>query len=428
MPPVGPLQRYGAGLSCGNKPYTDRYIIPCMKNFTTAELEEITALLTRAYRLAARGHSRRRPPERIENFRWAVGHYVHDIHKHYKPAARPYAWPAVVIGLRDVLALLVEHYEDLPQEQRQALPAASQVPESPELPALRAQIEALKEMLAYTQAEQARLTAENEALQRKIQAGRRAEARKPTGTTTLEIPGTQIQVTGGVSLGVLHLIGSEGAGRSWRIIQQLMDDGLTRNENTVRNSIKTLIDSELIQDFKDTKTNEPITWATTAGGARRLIMLTKQGRSWYQQAYGQPPAESELLVMSKKHKSVLHGVAILETRDHLRAQGYEVDADPAPVLKGDDPQGVRTEPDLVATIDGRQWAVEVQREVNERLLDKWLKSLELMGALALVLVSESDRGRQQRILDRAHFKGEVRLISIEAMDKGDWQWSFIQGE
>jgi hypothetical protein len=402
-----------------------------MKNFTTVELNEITALLTRAYRLAARGHSRRRPPERIENFRWAVGHYVHDIHLHYKPSARPYAWPAVVIGLRDVLALLVEHYEDPPEHRAADLPEAVTMPDpadSPELPALRAQVAALQELLAYTQAEQERLKGENADLQRKIQAGRRADSRKPSGATTLEIPGTQIQVAGVVSQAVLHLMGSEGAGRSWRIIQQLMDDGLTRNENSVRNAIKALIDNELLMDFKDTKTNEPITWSTTAGGARRLVMLTKQGKAWYQQAYGQPPADSELLLMAKKHKSVLHGVAILETRDHLQAQGYEVDADPTPVLAGDNPQGIRTEPDLVAAIDGRPWAVEVQREVNERLLDKWLKSLDLMGALVLVLVNENDRIRQRHILDKAHFKGEIRLISIEAMDKGAWQWSFIHGE
>ncbi len=404
-----------------------------MDKITTAQLEEVTQLLTRAYRLVARGHSRRRPPERIENFRWTASHYVHAIHQHYKPSARAYAWPTVFMGLRDVLALLVEHYEDPPERPGPDLPVVP-LPVPPlavdraEVQALQARVVALQEELAGSRAELERLTAENEALQRKIQAGRRAEARKPTGATTLEIPGTQIQVAGGVSQAVLHLMGSEGAGRSWRIIQQLMDDGLTRNENTVRNVFKALIDDELIKDFKDTKTNEPITWSTTVGGARRLVMLTKQGRAWYEQAYGRPPVESELLVMAKQHKSVLHGVAILETRDHLRAQGYEVDAEPAPVLKGDNPQGIRTEPDLVATIDGRRWAVEVQREVNERLLDKWLKSLELMGALALVLVSESDRSRQQRILDKAHFKGAVRLISIEAMDKGDWQWSFIHCE
>jgi hypothetical protein len=131
-------------------------------------------------------------------------------------------------------------------------------------------------------------------------------------------------------------------------------------------------------------------------------------------------------VAARRHKSVSHGIAVLETAHHLVAAGYAVETEPGAVLAAEDePWRARAEPDLAFTLNGELWPVEVQREVSKRLVAKWIKSLELCGRLALVLYSEEARQKQQMILLEMRYKlpsGVIRLVSIEAMESGDWDW------
>jgi Fe2+ transport system protein B len=94
--------------------------------------------------------------------------------------------------------------------------------------------------------------------------------------------------------------------------------------------------------------------------------------------------ESEIAIAARRHKSVSHGIAVLETAYHLAAAGYAVETEPGAVLAAaDEPWHARAEPDLALTLSGELWPVEVQREVSKRLVAKWIKSLELNGRLAL---------------------------------------------
>ena len=117
------------------------------------------------------------------------------------------------------------------------------------------------------------------------------------------------------------------------------------------------------------------------------MQLTPTGRQWCQAAFGQEPVESEIAVAARRHKSVSHGIAVLETAHHLAAAGYAVETEPGAVLAAEDePWHARAEPDLAFTLRGELWPVEVQREVSPRVVAKWAKSLELMrpaGAGAL---------------------------------------------
>ena len=75
------------------------------------------------------------------------------------------------------------------------------------------------------------------------------------------------------------------------------------------------------------------------------------------------------------------------------------------------------------------WPVEVQREVSERVLEKWSKALSLAGGrLMLVLFNEKRRGRQEYLLRQAVQRqqlpdGMVLLTSLEAMAAGNMRWT-----
>jgi hypothetical protein len=150
------------------------------------------------------------------------------------------------------------------------------------------------------------------------------------------------------------------------------------------------------------------------------------GKTWFREAFGQEAQESEIAVMARRHQSVTHGVGILEARDYLQAAGCTVVDDPAAILSvAEERWGTRTEPDLIVVMDSEAWPVEVQREVSERLLTKWAKSLATAGRLALVLFNEEHRRRQHAILERARRElpvGAVRLTSLEAMETQEWCW------
>jgi hypothetical protein len=125
-----------------------------------------------------------------------------------------------------------------------------------------------------------------------------------------------------------------------------------------------------------------LTWACKAGGTRRLVQLTPTGRQRCQAAFGREPVESEIAVAARRHKSVSHGIAVLET------------APGALLAVEDEPWRARAEPDLAFTLGGEVWPTEVQREVSPRVVAKWAKSLELCGRLALVLYHDEARRKQ----------------------------------
>ncbi|MCP4538308.1 MAG: hypothetical protein GY832_14320, partial [Chloroflexi bacterium] len=125
-------------------------------------------------------------------------------------------------------------------------------------------------------------------------------------------------------------------------------------------------------------------------------------------------------------------VGILEARDLLRAHGYQVDDDPASILVN--PKqiwGRRSDPDLAVRISDQEWPVEVQREVAQRhTATKWTKVLNLAGRVVLILFNEGKRKRQVKILEQAIKnaelpRGEIQLISLEAMEARSWEWSRI---
>lgn len=132
---------------------------------------------------------------------------------------------------------------------------------------------------------------------------------------------------------------------------------------------------------------------------------------------------------ARRHKSVSHGVAILEAAQLLAAAGYAVDDDPQALLTDDAaPWRVCTEPDLAFNLKGEWWPVKVQREISTRTLDKWRKTLEFTGRLALVLYHEEARKKQAGILTAARFrlpKGVIWLSSLEQMEGGAWDWQEI---
>ncbi len=84
--------------------------------------------------------------------------------------------------------------------------------------------------------------------------------------------------------------------------------------------------------------------------------------------------------------------AFLEATDHLFVARYEVEDDPQVVPAFDsDPRRARAEPDLAFSLGGEVCPVEMQREVSERTLANWPKSLKLVGQLALIFYSKEAR-------------------------------------
>jgi hypothetical protein len=227
----------------------------------------------------------------------------------------------------------------------------------------------------------------------------------------------------------MRLIGEAGLGRSWRIANRIVEmQGL--KENSVRNALTALTKKELIDDYR--RDGKSTRWKFTAGGSRRLVVLTKRGAAWYREVYGREPVESEILRAARQHRSAVHGVGVLEARDHLRAVGYRVDDDPAAILAQDENRwGRRQEPDLVVWMDGQAWPVEVQREVSQRLLDKWEKALALNERLVLILFNVEHRERQEVLLRqdkrvRRLRRGVIYLTSLEEMEMGDWEWAVFK--
>lgn len=372
---------------------------------TTRELETLAETVSR---LAA-SRSRRDWSRRSVWCAWRddlVGRF----HRTMKPIVRPYAGKVLVGVAASLLA-------DLERACRWADELDELTDE------LEGELAAVRQRCATLEREHQETVKRMAALERELAQARANLARRPAAPS-LVLPAQKITVESGIQRAILRLMAIEGLGRVWRIVERVLADGLTSNANTVRNAVSKLDVRELLADYD--QHGKPVSWTYKAGGTRRLVQLTPTGRQWCQAAFGQEPVESEIAVAARRHKSVSHGIAVLETAFHLAAAGYAVETEPGAVLAAaDEPWHARAEPDLALTLSGELWPVEVQREVSMRLVAKWIKSLELNGRLALVLYSEEARQKQQMILLEMRYKlpsGVIRLVSIEAMESGDWDW------
>ncbi len=372
---------------------------------TTRELETLAEAVSR---LAA-GCSRRDRSRRSVWRAWRAD-LLGRVHGAMKQAGRPYAGK-VLVGVAASLLADLERAWRWADEMDELIDAAEG-----ELAAERLQ-------RARLEREQQETAKRMEALEHELAQARADLARRPAATS-LVLPAQKITVESGIQREVLRLLAVEGLGRVWRIVERVLDSELTCTPNTARNAVNRLAERDLLADYE--QHGKPVTWAYKAGGARRLVQLTPTGRQWCEAAFGQEPVESEIAVAARRHKSVSHGVAVLETAQHLVAAGYQVETEPGAILVAEDePWRARAEPDLAFTLRGEVWPTEVQREVSPRVVAKWAKSLELCGRLALVLYHEEARRKQQMILFDARYKlptGRILLCSIEAMEAGGWAW------
>ena len=245
--------------------------------------------------------------------------------------------------------------------------------------------------------------------------------------SALVVPPRTVKVKSAIKREVLRLMATRGLGRSWRIAQSVAPVG-SWCEKSVKNTFTSLFDTDqLIDHYR--RDGVPVFWKPAAGGNRNLWVLTDLGWSFCQEVLGVEPVESELLVVARRHSSVKHGVGILEARDHLLDKGYQVDDDPAAILENANARwDRRVEADLLLSMDSEVWPVEVQREVSERMLKKWEKALLLTQRLVIVLFNERKLQRQRDILN--HWQelprgSEIRLISLEAIEAGDWRWRTV---
>jgi ribosomal protein S25 len=327
-----------------------------------------------------------------------------------KPAVRPYAGKVLV----DVAASLLADLE-------RAWRWADELDELTD--ALEGELAAVRLQRAKLEREQQETAKRMETLERELAQARANLARRRAATSLL-LPAQKITVESGIQREILRLLAIEGLGRVWRIVERVVAAGLTGTPNTARNAVNRLAERGLLADYE--QHGKPVTWAYKAGGTRRLVQLTPTGRQWCQAAFGQEPVESEIAVAARRHKSVSHGIAVLETAYHLAAAGYAAETEPGAILAAEDePWRARAEPDLAFTLRGEVWPTEVQREVSPRVVAKWAKSLELRGRLALVLYHEEARRKQQMILFEARYKlptGKILLTSIETMEAGGWAW------
>lgn len=319
-----------------------------MRNITTRELDDLTRLLDWFFYEVAKGYPRRNARQ-LTVYQDHHEQWIADLHRHYKPTARPYAWLTVYGILRSLLYVAKIYLHDL-NISAQELQLARQ-----KISAQRKQIERL---------------------QAQLQA-------KPKQKQVVK-PAEVIEVTRTAEQSILYVMGKTGWGRKWRIAERVQRL-TTVSEGTIRNGFTALRKDELILPF--THRGKSVRYKYGLG-RRDLLVLSEKGKLWYQHAYQCQPQPSELAAAVKKHKGVQHAVDILEVRDLLRALDFQVDADPAPLLAANERWGHRAEPDLVLDYDGHAWPVEVQREVSPRNHKKWNKVLRL-GEGRLIIVVET---------------------------------------
>ena len=145
-----------------------------------------------------------------------------------------------------------------------------------------------------------RLETEAIALRKEIAQLKAALARQPQ-TVAVDIPAQRIVVRSALQQEIVRLMGTEGLGRSWRIIERVADAGLGQ-ENSIRNALRKLTKQRVIDDCR--RQGKAVHWKVTAGGNRRLVQLTELGRVWYREAFEQEAVESEVMEMVLKEEEV----------------------------------------------------------------------------------------------------------------------------
>lgn len=263
------------------------------------------------------------------------------------------------------------------------------------------------------------------ALKEEVEVLRRRLACRPK-VTEVEIAPQTLTLRSDLQREAIRLIAVEGLGRSWRIIESITAAGLGE-VNSTRNVFRKLRKLGLLDFYR--RDGKPVSWKIKTGGNSQLLVLTELGKTFCRTAFGQEPIESELAAVARKHSSVEHGIGILESHDHLLAAGYEVDDDPEAILEhAGERWHKRVEPDLVIQMNDADWPVEIQREVSERLLTKWERSLTLTERLVLILFNVQRRERQEHLLRQATQlpQGVIYLTSLEEMEYGNWEWKIIE--
>ena len=398
-------------------------------DITTAQFEALTRIINRVYAYQQQWYPQ-------EGLRWRKlrDDRIKQLHSFRKFSAREHAARPILdlaLGLlqEDVGRML----DQFPQPQLPETPSAHQQPMMLEESDL---LSREHEVAALWMSERSRadaLVAQVERLEDQIAmleqqvAEARAQLQRQPQSRSLVIPQQSVHIRSDLQMEIIHLIGRTGLARQWRIIEHLLGTDLTANANSVRNSLRDLRSKHGLLTYYSER-NKPIHWAFKSSGGSPLLQLTDNGKAFYKQAYGKEPVASEVLNVVQQHKSVVHGIGILEARDYLRAAGYEVEAEPiALLLDAQARWGQRAEPDLALVMDGETWPVEVQREVSERLLEKWEKTLQLVSRLVLILFNEEKRQQQQQILQ--NYKrtqrlptGCIKLCSLEALASNSWQW------
>ena len=378
-----------------------------MRDLTTQEIEWLIQAVHKARRAVLRHYSRRQREDWIEEFADMTAQLVQLLHDYRHPRRRKYIdYPTVMRRLEEVLCTVAEQHP----EYRKVAENHWRVVEG--------ESHTLKRYIAQLETEVTATRAECERL--RLQAAIRPAA------ATVEMPAAQVTVQSEVQQTILGIMAQTGLSRSWRIIEQVLELGVSTHRGSVQNALKALTDDGLLADF-EWQGQRP-GWQPGAGRARRLVVLTERGKAWTQAAYGKTPVAAELNTeFVRRHDSVAHAVGILEAATHLQAAGWRVEMDPAPLLAGDQRWGRRSEPDLLLHIDSVRWPVEVQREVNPRRNEQWAKILKIEGRLALILFSNAHCDRQVGILREAQRKqqlpaGEIRLASLEVMESSAWSW------
>jgi excisionase family DNA binding protein len=244
--------------------------------------------------------------------------------------------------------------------------------------------------------------------------------------TRVSLSGKVLGIRSPIKREILHLMGLKGLGRSWKIIDGVLEAGLTEERNSVRNALRALTQQHLIVDYQ--WHGKIVRWKVASGGSRRLVMLTQEGATWCCEAFGKGLVRSELLWAVKRHSSIAHGVGILETRDNLRAAGYAVYDDPETILQYEKQEWRGcVESDLIVHMNDAVWPVMVRRKIARSLLTKWEKAVAPIGRLALILFNAQQREKQEHTLRQARRLSQcvIRLTSLEEMQVGDWEWGVI---
>jgi uncharacterized small protein (DUF1192 family) len=342
---------------------------------------------------------------------------IQRLHSVVKPSARPYAGLVIAQLLEETLAnwqaVLEQTHQAKAASEQQAMEYQGALTK---VQRLEHQVADLQQRITALQAKQQRLTAQ---LQRQPKQ------------TQVEIPAQTVVIRSEIQQEILRLMATEGLARSWRIIERVLAAEISTSENSVRNSLRDVTKKRLVEDY--TEQGRPVGWSPVPGGVRRLVTLTSKGGTIAEGLFQIDVVPSELEDIVQQHKSVSHAVGILEARDHLREQGYVVDDAPDALLAEEGlAWGTRTEPDLMVTLNGESWPVEVQREVACRRNEKWGKALRLAeGRLVLIVFSREMQEKQRRFLQQANRRrqlppGEIRLASLEAMEDGDWRWDIVR--